>query len=157
MLKIPTKASITLSIILTILFIGILLGGGIIMPRLVPLLIDLPDNIGGRNHILPFERHVVLGLAYGILLFMGAAGAMLLALLLRVQKGLVFTAQSVGLIRGVSWCAILLGFTFAVLGWYFQLAYFAAFACVFLGVCIRVVKNVIEEATAIKSENDFTI
>ncbi len=157
MLKIPTKASITLSIVFTVAFIFILIGGAFIMPWLVRVLIDLPDNMGGRNNILPLERGLILTLAYTMLGIMGAAGGMLLSLLFRVRSGLVFTAKSVGLIRGVSWCAILLGLTFAALGWYFQLAYFAAFACVFLGICIRVVKNVIEQATEIKAENDFTI
>jgi len=157
MLKISTKASITLSIIFTALFLVILIGGAFAMPWLVRVLIDLPDNVGGRNHILPVERGIILALAYGILAIMATAGGFLLALLLRVNRELVFTAASVGLIRGVSWCAILLGVAFALLGWYFHLSYFAAFACIFLGICIRVVKNVIEQATEIKSENDFTI
>ena len=32
-----------------------------------------------------------------------------------------------------------------------------AFVVGFLGLVLRVVKNVIEEATALKTENDFTI
>ena len=32
-----------------------------------------------------------------------------------------------------------------------------AFAAVFLGICLRVVKNVLEEGAEIKSENDLTV
>ena len=32
-----------------------------------------------------------------------------------------------------------------------------AFACAFMGLIVRVVKNIIEQATAIKAENDFTV
>jgi hypothetical protein len=35
--------------------------------------------------------------------------------------------------------------------------FFVAFAGIFLGLCVRVVKNVIEEATEIKAENDLTV
>ena len=31
------------------------------------------------------------------------------------------------------------------------------FACGFMGLIVRVVKNILEEATAIKNENDFTV
>ena len=32
-----------------------------------------------------------------------------------------------------------------------------AFVAILLGLCLRVVKNVIEEATEIKAENDLTV
>jgi hypothetical protein len=37
------------------------------------------------------------------------------------------------------------------------MSYAIAFAALLLGLCLRVVKNVIEEATEIKRENDFTV
>ena len=157
MFKISSKVSCMLSIAMAIAFMLILIFGAVIMPWLANVLIDLPDNVGSRNEIAEFERIFVLILAYLVIGFMTLADGMLLNLLYRVRAGLVFTAKSIGLIRGVSWCAILLGITFLILGIYFQLAFFAAFACIFLGICIRVVKNVIEQATEIKAENDFTI
>jgi hypothetical protein len=85
------------------------------------------------------------------------ADCLLLRLLLRVKKGLVFTETSVALIRGISWCCILLCIFFGILGLYFQLSYIVAVLGVFLGVCLRVCKNAFEEATAIKNENDLTV
>ena len=41
--------------------------------------------------------------------------------------------------------------------WYYLVALVLAFTAALLGLCLRVVKNVIEEATAIKSENDLTV
>lgn len=157
MLKISSKSSVTLSIILSIVFMIILIGGAVIMPWLSEVLINLDDTVGNHNEINQFGRYGILIMAYMILTCMAAADVLLMKLLFRVRDGLVFTAESVGLIRGVSWCAILLGCVFAALGFHFQLSLFAAFACIFLGLCLRVVKNVIEQATEIKSENDFTI
>lgn len=78
-------------------------------------------------------------------------------LLLRVRKGLVFTTRSVALIRSISWGCIILSLLFVVGQIFHPLMFVLALAAIFLGICLRVVKNVIEEATAIKAENDFTI
>ena len=127
------------------------------MPSLVTLLIDLPDTIGDRDAITDGGRVMVLVLAYMALAAMMLADALLFWLLQRVRRGEVFTATSVSLIRGVSWCCFLLSAVFCGLGIYFQLAFIVAIMAVFLGLCLRVVKNVIEEATLIKSENDLTV
>ena len=85
------------------------------------------------------------------------ADALLFMILKRVKGGKVFTAETVSLIRGVSYCCFLVGLLFALLGIYFQLAFIVAFMAAFLGICLRVVKNVIEEATEIKAENELTV
>ena len=94
---------------------------------------------------------------YLIVLSVGVADIMMCFLLFRVLRGLVFTKTSVSLIRGVSWLAIVCGILFALLGRVFFIAYVVAVAILFLGLCIRVVKNVVEEATEIKNENDLTV
>ncbi len=157
MLKIKSNHSITLSIVLSVLFFIGCVVGAFIMPSLTEMLIDVTDNIGNRADITNGGRTRVLCLAYAVLAVLVLADALLFSLLLRVRSGLVFTEKSVALIRGVSWCCFLLGAVFCGLGIYFQLAFIVAFAAIFLGLCLRVVKNVIEEATEIKSENDLTV
>ncbi|MBE6932894.1 MAG: DUF2975 domain-containing protein [Ruminococcaceae bacterium] len=157
MFKISRKLSIHLSLAICTVFFLVCVAGLFVLPPLTRMLIDLPDNIGTRGEITQTGRSFVLAMAY---LGLGAvllADGLMFALLLRVQRGLVFTAKSVALIRGVSWCCFLLCAAFCGLGRWFQLAFMAAFAAVFLGACLRVVKNVIEEATEIKSEHDLTI
>ena len=46
---------------------------------------------------------------------------------------------------------------FFALGFFLTSAFAVTFAAFFMGIILRVVKNVIEQATVIKSENDFTI
>ena len=134
MFKIPSKVSVIISIILSIIFFVIIIGGAVIMPWLSDVLIDVSDNIGSRNEITDAGRMFVLVLAYLILLFMAAADTMLFGLLIRVRAGKVFTEKSVALIRGISWCAMFLFVAFGLLGKYFQLSFFVAFACLFLGI-----------------------
>lgn len=157
MFKVSRKVSLTLSMVIAVAFFAVCLFGMVIMPRLVGILIDLPDNIGNRAAVTDYERIFILIMAYVILFTVMIAVIMMFTLLLRVYRGKVFTSASVALIRGVSWCCFLLCIVFGILGKYFHLSYVVALAAVFLGLCLRVVKNVIEEATEIKMENDLTV
>ena len=74
-----------------------------------------------------------------------------------MRVGSVFTARAVSYIRSVSWCAFVIALIFLGMTWYYLVALVLAFTAALLGLCLRVVKNVIEEATVIKSENDLTV
>ncbi len=157
MLKVSNKFSINLSIAVSVLFFVACAAGAFVMPVLVPMLIDTPDNIGNRGDITQIGRVLVMTASYLILAIFVLADVLMFRLLQRVKNGLVFTEKSVSLIRGVSWCCFAVCFLFAFLGIYFQLSFIVTFLGVFLGVCLRVIKNVIAEATEIKNENDLTV
>ncbi len=157
MLKISRKASVTLSLILAHLCLVVLVVLAVSVPGLLDHLINLPDLIGDRGSITQSGRVFVFVMAYVVIGIVFVADILLVALLYRVRAGQVFTDASVAIIRAISWCAIILGLGFGALTYYFTLAFIVAFAGVFLGLCLRVVKNVIEEATQIKAENDFTV
>ena len=157
MLKISSKWSILISMALCVVLLLACIVGLFLMPSLVEMLIKIPDNIGFRNEITESGRVLVMVLAYLVLVGGIAADSFLMALLVRVRNGKVFTAASVSLIRAVSWCCFFVCLVFAVLGIYFQLSFIVAFGLLILGLFLRVMKNVIEEATEIKSENDLTV
>ena len=156
-LQISKKYSITISFVLCVIFFIACFAGLFILPTLCEMLINVGDNIGSRDTITEAGRTFVLILAYLILIDIMLAVILLFLLLRRVKKGLVFTAESTSLILGISICCFVLFLTFAGLGFYFQLALIVSFAAIFLGITLHVVKNVIEEATEIKLENDMTI
>ncbi len=157
MLKVSKDFSIVLSLTIAVFFFLCCIGGLFVMPGLVQILIDTPDNIGNRQEISQLGRTLVLIASYGILADLIAADCMLFTLLLRIRKRLVFTHTTVSLIRGVSWCCLLLCAIFCFLGIYFQLAFIVALCALFLGICLRVCKNAFEEANQIKQENELTI
>lgn len=157
MLKISNKVSINISLAVAAVFMIACIFAAFIMPPLVEMLINLPDNIGNRGDITQSGRVFVLVLAYVMLGVLALADTFMIMLLLRVKKSLVFTDKSIALIRGISWCCFAICVVFALLGIYFQLSFILAFFAVFLGISLRVVKNVIEEAADIKSENDLTV
>lgn len=150
MLKIENKTSCTISMALSVLFFLGLIGGAF---ALVPYL----DAVDALGTIEAGDRPVILGIGYGVLALAALTDGLLFALLLRVRKEAVFTAESVALLRGISWCCVAAGVLFVWLGFYFLISYAVAFVALLVGLCLRVVKNVIAEATEIKSENDLTV
>ena len=157
MLKIPSKISITISIGVSVVFFVLCIALGFYMPEFADLMIQAVNDLG-ITEVTGNEENIILGLAYVALVFITLIDILLFALLLRVKAGNVFTPESVGLIRGISWGCYLVAGVFCGLGVYFTfVALLVAFVAAFLGLCLRVVKNVIEEATEIKCENDLTV
>lgn len=152
MLRIDRRISVILSYIFCALaFFGVL-GLAIMLPFF-------------RNANVPFlanqDRFGVWGylLEYAILALVLVATFCLVLLLNNVRGGAIFTSSSVGYLRIISWASILAG-TLAIplcflIEWNMLLP--VAFVGLFLGIVLRVVKNVIEEGTALKEENDSTI
>lgn len=157
MLKIPSKISITISIAVSISFFVLCIGLAFYMPEFASLMIQAVNELG-ITYVEGINESIILGLAYVALVFISLIDILLFMLLLRVKEGKVFTAESVGLIRGISWGCYLVAGVFCGLAVYFVfVALMVAFVAAFLGLCLRVVKNVIEEATEIKAENDMTV
>ena len=150
MLKITNQASCRLSLVLAGIFFLCLIGCAV---GLVPYM----NAVCGDGFLAEEHKPVILGIGYGVLALAALTDGLLFALLLRVRKEAVFTAESVALLRGISWCCVAAGALFVWLGFYFLISYAVAFVAILVGLCLRVVKNVIAEATEIKSENDLTV
>ncbi len=152
MLKISKNASLVISKVLTVLFFVVLICSTVILPHFVQLIAPAAVRpLGLRDGVL------IMAAGYLILLFAMLADVLLFRLLSLVHRGEVFTVKAVALIRGVSWCAIAVSIVFLLVTWYYLIAIVLSFTAVLLGLCLRVVKNVVEEATAIKAENDLTV
>ncbi|MBQ7444427.1 MAG: DUF2975 domain-containing protein [Clostridia bacterium] len=157
MLKINRKLSVMISIVLT----GMMLAGAValafFMPAFIEYLIKLPDLSGARLELVPAQRVIVYVTAYIELALTAGGLGMLFALLLLVRQGKVFTRAAVELIRYISWCLIFMGFIMMILAFCTPIAIVTGAVVLFVGLAIRVVKNVIEEAVYIKEENDLTV
>ncbi|HML38499.1 MAG TPA: DUF2975 domain-containing protein [Bacillota bacterium] len=78
-------------------------------------------------------------------------------LLANIKKKNVFIEKNVKYLRVISWCSFAVSAILFISGFYYLLFLVVAVAAAFFGLILRVVKNVIEQAVAIKNENDFTI
>lgn len=82
-------------------------------------------------------------------------------LLRNIKSGIVFDEQNVRLLRAISWCCFGGAAACVVLGAAMAHALIAgsaaAAAAAFMGLLVRIIKNVFEQAIAMKSELDFTV
>ncbi len=162
MMKISKKLSVKISIVITLLFITALIFITSVAWNYMEIFFPNAE----------IEPHIaVILFTYAELIFAYVAAIMLLLLLLNIRKEIVFVSANVGYIRLISWMC----FTEAILFFAEGIVYhnfiteavgsalfltvflIIAFACAFMGIIVRVVKNIIEQATAIKNENDYTI
>ena len=144
--KISKNASVTLSLICCIVgFLGLVFLAWY-FPHLLPEAADRAASVG------------IMVLDYLLLVPVAVANGFLVKLLLLVRRHLVFTDGAVSCLRTISWCCFIEAGLFVVNGvLFFGIDLILAFVAGFLGLVLRVVKNVIEEAVALKAENDFTI
>ena len=78
-------------------------------------------------------------------------------LLGNISQERVFIPENTKCLRRISWECMLAGFALLIFSlWRFIFIAFA-FVAVFMGLIMRVLKNVFENAVEIKSENDYTI
>ena len=157
MLKISRKASCTISTVLAYILLAAMTALIFVMPYLTRLLVNLPDLTGQRENIGTAGRIFILCDAYFILLFGLFADLLLISILRFVRKDSIFTLSTVARLRALSWAIIAVGAGFLALFYYFQFALFVGFIAIFVGLCLRVVKNCFEDAVAIKLENDLTV
>ena len=157
MLKINRKISIYISIVLTAVMFAGTVALAFFIPAFSDYLLRLPDMNGEVPVMTAFQRTAVRTGLYAELALMLAGLGMLFALLLLVQRKKVFTAAAVELIRFISWCLIFMGVILIALTFCRIFALFIGAAILFVGLTIRVVKNVIEAAVCLKEENDLTV
>lgn len=152
MLKINKNLSVIISLVLSFIVVIGLVVALIVLPMILRFYLDLMD----KSHLLD-SASTILPLLYGVVVVAIVAITALIVLLLRVRGGAIFTPVSVSCLRGISWCCVLEALLFGGLSFFFMLAIPISLAALFMFLLLRVVKNVIEEATAIKAENDYTI
>lgn len=95
--------------------------------------------------------------AYTVAVPAAAALIDLRQLLQNIGAGNVFIEKNVAILRRLSWYCIVAGVICLVSTLYYMPFLLLAAAGAFIGLILRVVKNVFAEAVRLKTENDFTI
>ena len=143
--------SITLSKICVILFALILLAAGIFAHKIILPVAYMPfDTIFGT--LSPFLLTAYTGLIPAFALL-----ALLYSLLHRIGKGKVFVHQNVKSLRLISWCCFFGAFLSLASIVYYFMWIFVAVAAAFMGLIVRIVKNVFAKAVELQDDADFTI
>ena len=81
----------------------------------------------------------------------------LLRLLFNIRNENTFTTQNIKYLRRISWSCFGVALITLVGGIYYLPFLFVAVAAAFVGLLLRVVKNVMQSAAELKNENELTI
>ncbi len=81
----------------------------------------------------------------------------LLKLLFNIKNGEIFITANVKYLRHISWCCFAVSFITIIGGILYIPFIFISVAAAFVGLLLRVVKNVMQNAVEIKNENELTI
>lgn len=145
------KKSISLSKLCVLIFTFMLIGTALSAPWLVRRLMDF-----SRADLIGKEVFFLLTIYSGsvpaaVLLFC------LYRLLHRIELEQVFITANVEYLRRISWsCFAGAIICFASVPYYFPWT-FVAVAAAFMGLIVRVIKNVIAQAVELKNESELTI
>jgi hypothetical protein len=145
------KKSISLSKICVQVFMVMLIGTALTAPWLVQrfLVISRADLVEREAHFLWTIYSGSIPAA--VLLFC------LYRLLRRIEIDQVFITANVECLRQISWsCFIGAIICFVSVAYYFPWM-FVAIAAAFMGLIVRVIKNIVAQAVELKNEVDFTV
>ncbi|MBQ4576283.1 MAG: DUF2975 domain-containing protein [Firmicutes bacterium] len=149
-MKWNSDKSLQLSIWCTRLTVVLAVGCAIFSPRIVNWYI----NVSGKATWL-VEPILISLLACCV----PALGALfwLHKLLTNIAGEHVFTDDNVSLLRRISWCCFLAALITVIAARFYLVFGVISIAAAFMGLILRVVKNVIQQAVIIKNENELTI
>lgn len=147
--------SIRLSKVMVYLFAAAMVLCDVFGWKLVQLLLYAA---GGAGHWVPWQG----GYALLACLYLCSVPAYVLLysmnrLLNNIQQEKVFLAENVVLLRRVSWCCLSAAVVCMAGALFFPSLLIVVLAASFVGLIVRIVKNVFEQAIRMKDELDFTV
>lgn len=148
------KKSLFLSSVLT----KITFAGLVIFLFFVPRFADFYNSVSSvlmRGEVVP--KNFIIISTYTAEIPALAICILLERLLTNIKNNDVFINANVKLLRMMSYCCFFAGIVFAIFTYYQPVAFFIFFACEFIGLILRVIKNVFEKAVELREENDYTI
>ena len=142
--------SLMLSRIMTVIFLLMLPAGSIALPWLLRWYI----GYSGKNVMILLPVMVSL---WACALPAFVALVHLEKMLRNIALDRVFVQDNVRALRVISWCSFIVSLAFLIFFFYYVLGLMLAILAAFMGLVLRVVKNVFEQAVLIKEENDLTV
>lgn len=143
--------SLILSKICVILFMALLLMCAALAPQFVSLLVWISASAHNAGKLL------FLITIYAGCIPASALLACLYILLQRISTGSVFVKENTACLRYISWCCYA-GAAICTVSTLYYFPWLAiGVAAAFMGLIVRVIKNVIAKAVSLQDDADFTI
>ena len=149
--------SIGLSIAVSFIFLGLLTIGLFFGPFVVNLWFKIyrgfDPNLSAMKQLLT----VFVCAFYPCAVFGYITLYSLIRLLFNIKKQEIFISRNVTYLRTISWCCFAVSIITIIAGVFYIPYCFISVAAAFIGLMLRVVKNVMQNAVEIKTENELTI
>ena len=151
------EKSVTLSIVVCFIFFVVLTVGLFLGPWIVRMWFTVYR--GWNSNSAAIEKMLTLFKVcfYPCAVFAYITLYSLIRLLFNIRKQEIFITQNVKYLRRISWCCFIVAFITLVGGFFYVPFSFIAIAAAFIGLMLRVVKNVMQSAVELKTENELTI
>lgn len=152
-----SKKSVDFSIVVCSLVAVVLLGLLFFGPEVFWLYMTDYRGIEPTSAVLQMLKAVFTCTFYPAAVFAAVILFSLIKMLLNIRRNEVFIDENVKCLKVVSWCCVIIGIITLVGGWFYMPFLFVACAGFFVGLLLRVLKNVMQKAVEIKEENDLTV
>lgn len=151
--KKSVKLSLYVCYLLSILLLVLLIAGPIILDTYLSNYRGFTPNGEAIKDI-----KLVFGCVfYPSSIFAGIILYSLIKLLNNINKNEILTRVNSAILRLVSWCCFIIALITLVGGLFYMPFIFISLAGGFVGIMLRVLKNVMQTAAEIREENDLTI
>ena len=142
------KISLYASITVTILHMAYIVFAVIFLPKMLGAYSEFRGGVDFSDVIIALYISAPAGLICTIAL---------LKLLFNIKKDEIFVQKNVILLQVLSYCCLFVGVEYVIVAHKFITMLFFAFAALFIGLILRVIKNVFDKAIEIREENDLTV
>lgn len=152
-----SKKSVTLSIIVCFIFVAVLTFGVFFGPYGMELWLTLYRGFNKNGEALQNLIKIFKCCFYPSVIFAYTTLYCLIKLLFNIKKQEIFISRNVSYLRMISWCCFAVALITLIGGFFYIPFLLIAVAAAFVGLMLRVVKNVMQNAVEIKEENELTI
>ena len=134
----------------------------LVIIRVVISIVTLPEVMKNYMQYVRWGNDITMVKAFTAILYASCVPALIALvcldrLLNNIKGERIFINTNVKYLRKISWCCFGVAGILLFAGYYYLLFILVAFIVAFMGLILRVVKNVIEQAIILKDENDYTI
>lgn len=152
-----SKKSVTLSITVCLVFVAVLTFAVFFGPYCVELWLTLYRGFNKNGEALQGLIKIFKCCFYPSVIFAYTTLYCLIKLLFNIKKQEIFIIRNVTYLRIISWCCFAVALITLIGGFFYIPFLLIAVAAAFVGLMLRVVKNVMQNAVEIKEENELTI
>lgn len=151
------EKSVTLSIVVCFIVLALLSAGLFLGPWIVKIWFAVYRGWNAQGAALEKMLTIFCSCFYPCAVFAYITLYNLIKLLFNIRKQEIFTNENVQRLRRIYWCCFTVAFITLIGGILYIPFSFIAVAAAFIGLMLRVVKNVLQNAVELKTENELTI